>query len=201
MNNKIIERYGFIGAMGLIFDYVKTKIIYRRWSPRLIRSGAKIRGSKNIDIGKNFSAGFRLRIDAFGSNESQIQIGNDVSVGDDVHIASIKKVFIGKNTLLASKIYISDHNHGLYSGSTQSNPKEIISKRILGQKDVYIGENVWIGEFVSILPGVRLGNNSIIGSNSVVCQNIPENSIAVGVPAKVIKVWNESDQNWIKNNS
>lgn len=196
---KIIRRYGFYGIISLMFDYIKTKIIYKRWNPRLIRSGSKIRGAKSIDIGNNFSAGFHLRIDAFGNNDSQIQIGNDVSVGDDVHITSIKKVVIGKNTLLASKIYISDHNHGVYSGSMQSNPKEIINKRTLGQKDVIIGENVWIGEFVSILPGVRLGNNSIIGSNSVVCHNIPENSIAVGIPAKVIKVWNESDEKWIKN--
>ena len=50
-----------------------------------------------------------------------------------------------------------------------------------------IGKNVWVGEKVTVLPGVHIGEGSIIGANSVVTHDIPPYSIAVGIPAKVIK--------------
>ncbi len=52
---------------------------------------------------------------------------------------------------------------------------------------VKIGNNVWIGSHVIILPGVTIGNNCVIGAGSVVNKSIPDNSTAVGVPAKVVK--------------
>jgi lipopolysaccharide O-acetyltransferase len=196
----LIKKYGLIGFCELSIDYLKMKLIYGKWKPRIIRSGCRIRGANYINIGNNFSAGYRLRIDAFGKDAAQIEIGENVRLGDDVHIASIKKVIIEKDTLMASKIYISDHNHGIYSGMIQSNPFEWINNRPLTQKDVRIGQNVWIGELVSILPGVTIGNNSIIGANSVVVKDIPDNSIAVGVPAKVVKIWSQKNNKWIKCN-
>ena len=54
-------------------------------------------------------------------------------------------------------------------------------------KDVTIGNNVWIGSGAIILGGITIGDNSIIGAGAVVNKDIPEDSIAVGVPAKVIK--------------
>ena len=50
-----------------------------------------------------------------------------------------------------------------------------------------IGNNVWIGSGANILPGVSIGDNSIIGAGSIVIKDIPANSVAVGIPAKVIK--------------
>lgn len=54
-------------------------------------------------------------------------------------------------------------------------------------KPVSIGNDVWIGAGVSILPGVKIGNNCVIGAGSVVNKDIPDNSLAVGNPCKVIK--------------
>lgn len=58
-------------------------------------------------------------------------------------------------------------------------------------KPIVIGNNVYIGNNVIILPGVTIGNNVIIGAGAVVSKNIPSNSVAVGVPAKVIKTADE----------
>ena len=62
-----------------------------------------------------------------------------------------------------------------------------------------LNSNVWIGEFVSILPGVTIGMGSIIGTMSVVTKSIPPYSIAVGSPAKVIKVYDFENKKWVKN--
>ena len=69
-------------------------------------------------------------------------------------------------------------------------------------KEVHIGNNVWIGEFVSVLPGVTIGEGSIIGSTSEVSKDIPAFFIAVGSPAKVIKTFNKDTNKWemINNN-
>ena len=54
-------------------------------------------------------------------------------------------------------------------------------------KTVHIGENVWIGAGTIIVPGVTIGKNSVIGAGSVVVKDIPDNVVALGTPAKVIK--------------
>ena len=58
-------------------------------------------------------------------------------------------------------------------------------------KPITVGDNVYIGNDVIILPGVSIGNNVVIGAGAVVSRNIPDNSLAVGVPAKVIKTADE----------
>ncbi|WP_235941340.1 DapH/DapD/GlmU-related protein [Paenibacillus puerhi] len=53
---------------------------------------------------------------------------------------------------------------------------------------VTIGENVWIGSSATILPGVTIGDNSIVAAGAVVYRNVPEDSVVAGVPAKVVKM-------------
>ena len=73
----------------------------------------------------------------------------------------------------------------------RSNREELLvspQKRILFAKGtVIIKKNAWLGEGVAVMPGVTIGENSVIGANAVVTKDIPDNSIAVGIPAKVIK--------------
>lgn len=118
-----------------------------------------------------------------------LKIGDRVSINDRVHIGCANYIEIGDDCLFASNIYISDHNHGIYKGKKQSSIYQLVRERDLDyDKSVIIGKNVWIGEGVAILPGTKIGDNSIIGSNAVVIGEIPPNSIAVGMPAKVKKV-------------
>jgi acetyltransferase-like isoleucine patch superfamily enzyme len=65
---------------------------------------------------------------------------------------------------------------------------------------VRIEKGCWIGEKVIILPGVNIGERSIIGAGSVVTKSIPAYSIAVGNPARVIKTWNKDSKQWVKKN-
>ena len=54
-------------------------------------------------------------------------------------------------------------------------------------KEIHIKRNAWIGARVKILPGVTIGENAIVGTGSVVTKDIPDNCVAVGVPAKIVK--------------
>jgi acetyltransferase-like isoleucine patch superfamily enzyme len=84
--------------------------------------------------------------------------------------------------LIAGRVYISDHDHVLDDPVLSScENKKLISKPVV------IEDGCWLGEGCVILKGVRIGKRSVIGANAVVTKDIPEYSIAAGVPAKVIK--------------
>jgi acetyltransferase-like isoleucine patch superfamily enzyme len=129
-----------------------------------------------------------------------IEFGENVELNDYVHIVASHSVKIGSNVLMASKIFISDLNHGCYEGnfSEQSSPRVRPNFRPLSAKHVIIEDNVWIGESVSILPGVTIGEGTIVGANSVVTKSLPANVIAVGSPAKPIKKFNFETSRWEK---
>jgi acetyltransferase-like isoleucine patch superfamily enzyme len=168
-----------------------------------IHPSAQLAGLSHFSIGRNFLAGEHLRMEAIcrygkSSFNPKIIIKDNVAMNDFVHIAAVNYVEIGNNVLMASKIYISDHNHGNYNGMNQSDPESTPgSREIEGSKSVIIGDNVWIGEFVSILPGVTIGKGSIIGANSVVSRDIPPYSIAIGTPARIIKQYDGNMKKWV----
>lgn len=173
-----------------------------------IFSSSRLGGMDCMRIGKGFTAGKGLWLEAVkeypatGQTFSpELIIGDRVSVGEYVHIGCNHRVVIGDDVLMGSKIYITDHNHGVYRGDTPDSPMTPPIARCLTEgESVEIGARCWIGEFVTILPGVTIGEGSIIGSHSTVTHDIPDNSIAVGSPARVVKQWNETTKKWLRVN-
>lgn len=194
-----LKIYGISGVIGLAFNLIYTKLTIPK--ARLIRRPIEIRGKNFINFGRKLTTGVGCRIEAFPfiSEEIIIKFGDNIEINDYVHIAGLKSVIIGSNVLIASKVFITDIQHGIYSGNFQhDNPNSIPKQRSLSSKQVVVEDNVWIGESVSILPGVKIGRGSIIGANSVISKSIPPNSIAVGNPAKVIKTYNFTTHKWEK---
>jgi acetyltransferase-like isoleucine patch superfamily enzyme len=149
-----------------------------------------IKGAEYMQIGENFAGYSRLRLEAIDKHQSfsyepTIVIGDHVIINYDCHIGCINKIVIGNGVLLASRVFITDHFHGKID--TEALKIRPASREIYSKGPVIIEDNVWIGEGVAIMPNVRIGQNSIIGANSVVTRDIPENSVAVGNPARIIK--------------
>lgn len=167
---------------------------------------ARIIGARYMKIGDDFKSGRGLWLHAVSAYAAtgqefipSLSIGNRVSVGDYVHIGCNHSIVIGDDVLMGSKIYITDHNHGVYRDNFQDSPYVPPAERKLTEDDsVRIGSRCWIGEFAVILPGVTIGDGAIIGSHSTVTHDIPANSIAVGSPAHVVKQWDEKKQLWLK---
>ncbi|WP_225429960.1 DapH/DapD/GlmU-related protein [Deinococcus detaillensis] len=126
----------------------------------------------------------------------RIEFGDNVTLNDNIHIGCARSVTIGNNVLMASNIFISDHNHGKYSGTNQDSPLTPPEHRDLDVSDVFIGNNVWIGESASILPGVIIGEGCIVGANSVVTKDIPKFCIVAGNPARILKYYDEKSRVW-----
>jgi lipopolysaccharide O-acetyltransferase len=161
-----------------------------------------IRGAKSITIGSRFVAGKNLWLAAIHQYDDnhyfpRIIIGNDVGISDSVHIAATNSVVLGDGVLVGSRVLITDHNHGVYTGKIQSDPGQPPSKRKLSaDQSVFIGSNVWIGDGVVILPGSHIGEGTIIGANSVVTGDIPSKCIAIGSPARPVRIYDEPSKEW-----
>lgn len=194
----MIKRYGFIGTVKLVVSLVYTKIFFR--NARLIRLPFDIRNKRNIKIGDNFTTGFGCRIEAYPQkaiDDVILFFGKNVEINDYVHIAAGEKIIIGNDVLIASKVFISDINHGNYKGENPDSPLSTPNSRSLSTNPIHIKDNVWIGEGVCITSGVTIGSGSIIGALSVVTKDIPDYSIAVGSPAKVVKEFDFDKKIWI----
>jgi lipopolysaccharide O-acetyltransferase len=190
--------YGLSGSCRLFCDWLSTKLLFPH--ARLVRRPFYIRGKRWIRIGSDFTTGPGVRLDAISlgaGSEPVLIIGCDVQFNDYVHIAAISSVTIGDRVLIASKVFITDHNHGVYRGPVaQSNPLVPPAQRGLTAAPVNVKDDVWIGEFVAVLPGVTIGEGSIIGTMSVVTHDVPPYSIAIGNPARVVKRFNFATSEW-----
>ena len=108
-----------------------------------------------------------------------IEIGENFYSNHNLVILDCAKVTFGDNVLIGP-------NCGFYAATHPTDP----ISRNKGEEyaiPISIGNNVWIGGGVTVLPGVSIGDNCVIGGGSVVAHSIPENSIAVGNPCKVIR--------------
>ena len=167
-------------------------------SPRLL-------GLAHMRLGANLSAGDHLWIEAVThfageSFDPLLTLGDDCNLSDRVHIACANQISIGSGLLCGSGVLITDHSHGIYSGSAvHSSPDLRPNLRQLDRTGtVLIGKNVWIGDGAAVLPGAEIGDGAIIGAHSVVTGRIPPRTIAVGSPARPIRRWDPAPERWVK---
>lgn len=153
----------------------------------------RIDGGNSISIGEDtcINRGVWLYCLGVDGRQAALVIGKDCVFGYNNHIASVDKVVIGDHVLTANNVYISDNIHG-YENVTLP----IIKQPIQFKRTVEIGDGCWIGENACII-GARVGKNSVIGANAVVTGDIPEYSVAVGIPARVIKKYDANSNKWV----
>jgi len=152
-------------------------------------------GQKSISLGEGVKIWPFARIEVFTGSKlaPALIIGEYTTIQPFVHIGVADKVTIGKHCLIASNVYISDHDHN--TSLPRSDP--LYKNDYLQTAPVTIGPNVWIGEKANILKGVSIGESSIIGAGSTVTKDIPSYCIAAGSPAKIIKVWDADLKKWV----
>jgi len=121
-----------------------------------------------------------------------IQFGHRVSSSGNLVIGAAQRVVIGDDVMFACNVTLLDNSHGF------DHPYEPYKYQPLCRiAPVEVKRGCWIGQNVVIMPGVQIGEMSIIGANSVVTESIPDRVIAVGAPARVIKRWDEEFQQWV----
>lgn len=164
---------------------------------RILRFPITIRGKKYIDFGKKLSTGRFCQFEVMGKhNKKCLVFGKNVNIGHYVRVQCAEKINISDGVLIGSRVLIIDHSHGIYNGENIDTPYIEPNRRSINSKPIKIEKNVWIGEGVVIQQGVTIGEGAIVGANSVVTKDIPRYSIAGGVPARAIKIWNSKTCRW-----
>lgn len=192
-----------------ILRFIKNVLLFRReYLPgykskfflfgrhSVIHYPSNIPNRECVSIGDNTTllSGARIQVYNYLTGLSaNVTIGNNCYIGTSFSILAGANVVIGNDVLIASNVLITSEDHGM-------DPELDVPymNQPLICKDVKIGDGTWIGEKVSVLPGVSIGKKCIIGTNAVVTKDIPDYSIAVGIPARVVKKYSFEKHAWGK---
>jgi acetyltransferase-like isoleucine patch superfamily enzyme len=184
------------------------RLVYRRLFAAMgdgvyIQHGVEFLSTTSIEIGNGVHIFKNVRLDAKGHPNNQIYLGNGVAIernvdigclentcihieedtfiGPNVCIAGPGNIRIGKQCMIASQSGIYANNHNVADTLLP------MQKQGVTRQGIVIEDDCWLGHGVTVLDGVTIGKGSVIGAGAVVTKDIPPYSVAVGIPAKVIK--------------
>jgi len=193
----------FPGALGILLRGIFYRFLFEKIGKNVnFGKNITVRHPGKISIGNNVIIDENCMLDAKGSNNDGIVIGDNcfigrnsilsckngnillesgVTVGFNCELFSANQLFIGADTLIAAYVYCIAGDHEYYTAEKPVVALEAVSRGIS------VGSGCWLGSKALLLDGVKIGNSTIIGASSVVNKDIPSNSIAIGMPARVIK--------------
>lgn len=180
-----------------IFSYAQHKFRFKEYHWNDVIKSPILITPQYIELGEKVYIGHHARIQGIKSYagvdyQPSIKICDGASIQQNIHLTCANSIIIGKNTAIAANVTITDIHH----------PYEDISKPIEHQKlvvkEVVIGDDCKIYNNAVILPGVHIGKHVTVGANSVVTHDLPDYSVAVGNPARVIKKYCFEQMKWIK---
>lgn len=151
-----------------------------------------LRGEKYMEVGDDVYVAHSVYMAVDTRYPGHLRIEDGCHIGHLNHIVSASSIVIEKDVLTADRVTILDASHQ-YHDITLPIVKQPLEKF----RQVTIGEGSWLGENVCVL-SASIGKHCVIGANSVVVDDIPDYSIAVGVPARVIKQYNKLTKSWEK---
>lgn len=150
-----------------------------------------VRAANRIHLGRNV----RIKKHAWFSIKPEC----DVTIGDNARIGRYfilsgagTSIVIEKDVLISERVFITEANHDF---ADVTGP--VVGRDLLSAGPVRIGTESWLGMGVCVLPNVAIGKHCVIGANAVVTHDIPDYSVAAGVPAKVIKRYDFDKKEWV----
>ncbi|WP_288806485.1 DapH/DapD/GlmU-related protein [uncultured Novosphingobium sp.] len=147
-----------------------TRIAWYSRRFRLMVGGSRIGARTYVGSGVNFT-------------DCRVNIGCDVFANKNLLVEGSGAVSIGNNVRIGPGVSIITSSHHLTEDSSRRASHELFTK------PVTIAEGVWIGASVTILPGVKVGQGSVVAAGALVSKDIPPNVLVAGVPARVIRAF------------
>jgi acetyltransferase-like isoleucine patch superfamily enzyme len=180
-----------------IFWHVRT-ILYKLFFKKMgnfsyIGKPIFLSGISHISIGNKVRIypGARLETE----NGAEIDIGSNTSIGENIHIYSGGGIVlsIGESTTISSDVLITNTDHDYSQIGVHIMDQPTVTKQ------TRIGTNCFIGHAACILAGAQIGNQCIVGANAVVKAGVyPDYSVLAGIPARIIKKYDNDKKAWIK---
>lgn len=155
--------------------------------------GLALLGPQHMEIGDRVLIGRYARLEAIGEdNGVKLRVGTRSRIGPYAHIGAALSLTIGEYVGIASGVLIIDHDHDF------RDPREgYYGTGYLLASPIVIKDKAWIGERAIVLKGVTIGEGAIVGAGALVNRDVPAYSIAVGVPAKVVRRFDFELGQWV----
>ncbi len=115
-----------------------------------------------------------------------VQVGDRCVIGRSSSIVGHFEIVIEDDVFFGPNVYVTDQNHGV------EDPYTPIGRQMAAEKPVRIGSGSWLGANVVVLPGVSIGRQVAVGAGSVVTKDLPDHSVAVGSPARIVRMTHPS---------
>ena len=131
-----------------------------------------------VEFGRQCILDRSLNIECHGT----LMVGARTIFGHHCTVVAEQQVEIGADCLIAEMVAIRDHDHCFDRLDIPVREQGMVVS------PVRIGNNVWLASKVTVTRGVTIGDNAIVGANAVVTRDIPANAIAVGIPARIVKM-------------
>lgn len=207
MLNKFIELpfYEKLNLFSVIYYRIKTQYFYKLFFKNIgkrttIKKPILLINIQKVDIQENVFIRDSARIECIISKGIQkfnpkLTIENGVSFEQRCHIIVGGDLTIGKNAMISFDVMITDTEH------EYENVDLPVATQPLKVSKTYIGENCFIGSGVKIQAGTILGKHCVVGANSVVRGIFPDYCVIVGIPARIIKRYDEKSRIWEKTNN
>jgi acetyltransferase-like isoleucine patch superfamily enzyme len=144
----------------------------------LVVLDAKGTSNRGIVVG---NGGFLGRGTILSCKNGDITLGDHVNIGFHSEIFSGSEVTVGRYGLFAAYTYLVGGGHAFEGRGTP------VIEQARESKGIHLGDNVWLGAGALVMDGVRIGDDVVVGAGAVVTADLPPGSVAVGVPAKVVR--------------
>lgn len=161
---------------------------YSKFGSRIaIDNNVIVRHSSSIVLGNRVHLQTGVWLNPLSSESTpSIEIHDGCDIGRNCFISAVSSVILENEVLLSPNVIISDHSH-----ETSILDRSILNSGISKAKSVRLKKGCWVGANSVILPGVTIGEHSVIGANSVVRKSVPNFCVAVGSPARIVKKLND----------
>lgn len=171
------------------FKCLVNRLDYNRglWIHPLV----KFLGTNNVHLNKGVQIHNGVLFDT--DRNGKIFIHKGCNINSFTRIESMNEIILDENVLIGPHVYISDRNHEYKNINTP-----IMKQGYYTRSGVHIGEGSWLGIHSAVVGNVKIGMHCVIGANSVVTYDVPDFSIVVGNPGKVVKRYCKKTNKWEK---
>lgn len=177
----------FCGLRNALFSRFVAGSFLAFGSGSIIEMPVLVHGARRISIGGEVLIGSGSWLHTRGS-EALLEVGDGTRISGHCVLSAVEHVRLGRAVLLGRNVYIADHNHGISADEVP-----ILAQELERIRPVVIEDGAWLGQNSVILPGVTVGSGAVVGANSVLLEDVPARSVAVGVPARVVRVLEGGD--------
>lgn len=165
-------------CLDMLYDYNQTRPTEGKKRTELLKKMCAECG-ENVYIEPPFHSNWGGKHCHFGKN---VYANFNLTCVDDTHI------YVGEYTMLGPNVVLSSAGHPILP--------ELREKIYQYNMPIHIGKNCWLGAGVIVLPGITIGDGSVIGAGSIVTKDIPAGAIAVGNPCRVLREINDHDREY-----